>query len=257
MDGDLTPPDPSSTRPSVLVGWLLAVLGPISVSLALVPVRSDIRPSNVSLVLVLVVLGAAVVGGRGPAALAALVSALSFDLFFTRPYGSFTIANRDDVETAVLLLLVGLAVAELVVRSRRSQQVAVQSRIEVDRMRRLAELAAGGESTGELVRIVQRELMTLLPLDGCRFERPPFPTTLPRLQHGHVHVPAEREEGTDEGPSREVELPVWGEGREVGRFVLCLRSGTTGITLPIEARRIAVALADQLGTLIAVSSNNN
>ncbi len=184
------------------------------------------------------------------------VSALSFDLFFTRPYGSFTVANRNDLETVVLLLLVGLAIGELVVRSRRSRRVAVQSRVEVDRMRRLAELAAGGESTGELVLIVQRELSTLLPLDGCRFERPPFATTLPRLQHGTVRVPSAPERGTAEGPTHEVELPVWGEGREVGRFVLDLQSGTTGITLPIEARRTAVALADQLGTLLAVSSDN-
>jgi Domain of unknown function (DUF4118) len=257
MDGDLTSPDLSSTRPPILLGWLLAVFGPIAVSLALVPVRSDIRPPNVSLLLVLVILGAAVVGGRGPAAVAALVSALSFDLFFTRPYGSFTIAGRDDIETAVLLLLVGLAIGELVVRSQRSRRVAVHSRQEVDRMRRLAELAAGGESTGELVLIVQRELVALLPVDGCRFERPPFRTTLPRLQHGHVHVPSAPAQGTDDGPSHEVELPVWGEGREVGRFVLDLRSGTTGITLPIEARRTAVALADQLGTLLAVSPDDN
>ena len=74
-----------------------------------------------SLVLVLVVVVAAVLGGRVGGAVAALVSMASFDFFFTRPYYSFTINSRDDVETAVLLLVVGLIVGELVVRTRRSE----------------------------------------------------------------------------------------------------------------------------------------
>ena len=70
----------------------------------------------------------------------------SFDFFFTRPYNSFTINSRDDLETAVLLLVVGLVVGELVVRTRRSERRAAESRAEVVHVRRLSELAAGGES---------------------------------------------------------------------------------------------------------------
>ena len=51
--------------------------------------------------------------------------------------------------------------------------------------------------------------------------------------------------------SGRVSLPVFGAGRPVGRFVLDLESGATGIALPPEDRALAVALADQLGTVLA------
>ncbi len=60
----------------------------------LVALRDDLHAPDAALVLVLVVLGAAIVGGRGLEVLAAIVSAASFDFFCTRPYSSFTIAHR-------------------------------------------------------------------------------------------------------------------------------------------------------------------
>lgn len=240
-------------RPSLSpLAWVVALTGPVVVSAALIPLRDEIRTSNVSLVLVLVVVVAAVLGGRAGGAVAALVSMASFDFFFTRPYYSFTINSRDDVETALLLLVVGLIVGELVVRTRRSETQAAVSRAEVVRVRRLSELSAGGEPAGRLIGIVQGELVSLLHVRGCRFEPLPFREDLPELTHQGVRIP-----GIDvpEVPARDgrVSLPVYGAGRPVGRFVLDLESneGATGIALPPEDRALAVALADQLGTVLA------
>ena len=127
MDDDQTTRRSATDRVSPLA-WVVALAGPVVVSAALIPLRGEIRPSNVSLVLVLVVVIAAVLGGRIGGATAAFVSALSFDFFLTRPYYSFTIDARDDIETAVLLLVVGLVVGELVVRTRRSETQAAVSR---------------------------------------------------------------------------------------------------------------------------------
>jgi hypothetical protein len=229
----------------------------VLVSAALLPWRDDIRTSNVSLALVLVVLGAAVVGGRLSGALAALVSVAGFDFFFTHPFSSFAIEGRDDVETAVLLLVVGVVVGELVVRTRRSEQVAVESRAEVVRVRRLSELAAGGEPVGRLIGIVQGELATLLQLRGCRFEPPPFERGPAELTHQGVRVPSVPAERPGAEEAGRAVLPVWGEGREVGRFVLELADGTTGITLPPEDRALALALADQLGTVLAAHASDH
>jgi hypothetical protein len=226
----------------------VAIAGPVVVALALVPLRDEIRTSNVSLVLVLVVVAAALLGGRLGGAVAALVSMASFDFFFTRPYASFTIASRDDVETALLLLIVGLIVGELVVRTRRSQAYAEASRAEVLRVRRLSELAAGGEPPGHLIDIVQVELMALLHAQRCRFEPRPFPEDLPELTHQGVRIPPAEPAGT---PPGRVALPVYGAGRPVGRFVVDLERGASGIALPPEDRALAVALADQLGTVLA------
>jgi hypothetical protein len=244
-----------AARPASLLAWLVALAGPVVVSLALVPFRDQIRTSNVSLVLVLVVLGAAILGGRATGAAAALVSMAAFDFFFTHPYGSFTIDSRDDGETAVLLLIVGVVVGELVVRARRSADVARASRAEVVRVRRLSELAAGGESRGRLIGIVQGEIVSLLPVRQCRFEPWPTPKDLPELTHNGVLSPG-GDLASPPAPPERVALPVYGAGRAVGRFVIDLEAGTSGITVPPEDRALAVALADQLGTVLANEPQN-
>jgi hypothetical protein len=228
---------------------VVALAGPVVAATLLVPLRAEIRTSNVSLVLVVVVVVAAVLGGRMGGAVAALVSMAAFDFFFTRPYDSFTINSRDDVETAVLLLIVGLIVGEVVVRARRSRVVAQESRAEVVRVRRLSELAAGGEPAGRLIGIVQGELVSLLPVRECRFEPLPFRHAVPELTHEGVRIPGS--EDAIGGSDGTVALPVFGDGRAVGRFVLQLETGSTGIEVPPEDRALAVALADQLGTVLA------
>ena len=231
------------------VAWLVALAGPVVVGAALIPIRSDIRASNGSLVLVLVVVSSAILGGRVGGVVSALMGAASFDFFLTRPYYSFIINSRDDVETALLLLVVGLVVGELVVRTRRSEWRAAESRAEVVRVRRLSELAAGGESRGRLIGIVQGELVSLLPVRVCRFEPPPFYDILPELTHQGVRFPGA--EPGDAAPARgRVALPVNGGGRSIGRFVLDLDDDMTGIALPAEDRALAIALADQLGTVL-------
>ncbi len=240
----------SAPTPALPLAWVVALAGPVVVSLALIPYRTEIRTSNVSLVLVLVVVAAAVLGGRLTGAVAALGSMAAFDFFFTRPYSSFTINSSDDVETALLLLIVGLVVGELVVRNRRSRVVAQDSRAEVVRVRRLSELAAGGEPAGRLIGIVQGELSSLLQLRACRFEALPFDEDLPELSHQGVRLPGVTFP-VAEVVDRRVSLPVWGAGRPVGRFILDLAGGNTGIALPPEDRALAMALADQLGTVLS------
>jgi hypothetical protein len=235
------------------IGAGLAVAGPPAVAAALVPFRPSIPAANVALMLVVVVLVAAIVGGRTGGIVAALTAALSFDFFFTVPFNSFRIDTRDDIETTLLLLVVGVIAGEIVVRARRSRQVAFTSRREVQRMRRVAEVAAGSDSPARLIASVRQELASILPVERCWFERPPFPTTMPQLRHGRVAVPAgdPRIGALDPSPSRLVELPVYGGGVVRGRFVLEFAEPTVGVALPTDARATAVALADQLGVALA------
>jgi hypothetical protein len=115
-------------------------------------------------------------------------------------------------------------------------------------VRRLSELAAGGESRGRLIGIVQGEIVSLLPVRQCRFEPWPTPEDLPELTHNGVLGPG-MDAATPPPPGR-VALPVFGEGHAVGRFVIDLERGSA-ITVPPEDRALAVALADQLGTVLA------
>jgi len=107
-----------------------------------------------------------------------------------------------------------------------------------------------------LITIVQREVVELLGGRGSRFERPPFPTTLPRLGHERLTLPAHGDGvGPPAGPRNEVELQVWGRGREIGRLVVVLADDSTLVTMiPSEDRALAVALADQLGAVLAAAT---
>src|SRR5205807_918540 len=78
----------------VAAGLGVAALGPIVVASLLVLVREHLASSNAALVFVVVVVLAAAVGGRWTGVVAAVVSAMSYDFFLTRPYGSIDIPRR-------------------------------------------------------------------------------------------------------------------------------------------------------------------
>jgi hypothetical protein len=240
-----------------VLGWVVAIGGPVALSGVMVAFRGDFRTVNAALVLVLAILGAAILGGRRGGFVSAVVAAASFDFFFTKPYYSFTINSRDDVETMLVLLAVGLIVGELVVRTRRSLLQAEESRREVHRVRRVAELGAGGGAAGRLIDIVRTEVVELLGARGARFERPPFSTALPRIGHGSVTLPADESVGRlPLGPRNEAELLVYGHGRPIGRIVLVFPTDMTGVTLPPEDRALAVSLVDQLGVALATAAES-
>ncbi|HEY3976577.1 MAG TPA: SpoIIE family protein phosphatase [Streptosporangiaceae bacterium] len=98
-----------------------ALAAPAAVAAILVPLRSDFHPVDAALVLMAVVVAIAASGFRIAALLAALSSAFWFDFFLIPPYHSFTGTNGQDFETIVLLIAVGVAVAELAIRGRRQR----------------------------------------------------------------------------------------------------------------------------------------
>lgn len=232
------------------VGVVLGGLAPVAVGAALVGLRDHIQNTNVALILVVVVVAAAAIGGRLAGATAAVVSALSFTFFHTQPYLRLTIGSADDVETTVLLLVVGLVVGHITAGSMRAQASAAESSLEIRRIHRVAERAARGQEAADVVEAAQGELVELLTLRACRFEAQPFVTTLPRLERSGLldqRVWRYRNEGFELSPEG-VELPVYGRGQQLGRFVL---EPTVGVGVSLDRRVVAVAIADQVGAALA------
>jgi K+-sensing histidine kinase KdpD len=232
-------------------GYVIGGLGPILVAALLVPLRDDMVVANLALVLVIVVVLAAAVGGRGAGAVAAIVSVLSFDFFLTKPYLSMQIESADDVETAVLLLVIGLIVGEIVVRARRTRSVAARGAEEIARLHQIAELATSGASGDEVIMAVTDALRDVLALRDCFFERGPSIRPLPRLErNGAVTGTHERRfVSGDLSLPAECELVVLARGRQIGRFVL-VADARAGVSM--EARTVAVALSDQVGAVVAL-----
>jgi len=233
-----------------LVGAGVGSLGALFTAAALVGVRGDIQNANVALVLVLFVLLGAVTGGRGSAAVSAVVAAVAFDFFHTRPYGSLKISDGNDVLTTVLLLVVGLVVGEIAIRSQRTHAAREDEHRLLRRMQRIAGLAAGGEGPDDLLLAVTAELIETLELRNCWFERPPYLAALPRVERTGVVETTEHHyaNGAFELPREGVELPVVAGGVKLGRFVMI---PTPGVGISKERRLIAVALADQVGAALA------
>ena len=104
-----------------LVARIAAVVLPFLVSGVLATSRDEVTAATGVLVLVLIVVGAAATGDRPAGLLAAVSAGAWFDFFLVPPYNTFTIDNRDDIETAVLLVLISVAVTEVALWGRRQQ----------------------------------------------------------------------------------------------------------------------------------------
>jgi hypothetical protein len=232
-----------------LLGAAFGGLGSIGAAALLVGVRGHFAPVNVALVLVLFVLLGAVVGGRWAGIVSALAAGISFDFFHTKPYGSLKISQGTDIQTTVLLVLVGIAVGVVAAHGDRIRTVLRDQRGELRRVHRVAELAAAGESLDDLVSTITAELIDVLHLRSCSFERPPFATVLTPIEPNGTFPTHEYRfaRGGFELPREGVALPVQSSGEVVGRFALV---PTPGAGVSLERRLVAVAMADQLGVVL-------
>jgi hypothetical protein len=241
------------------VGYVIAGIGPIAVAGLLTLVRDDVDNANLALVMVLLVVTAGAVGGRGPGLFAAVITTLSYDFFLTKPYLSLTIDGADDIETTIILLVIGLIVGQIGVVARRHRSEAERGSDEVARLHRVAERAAGGAPVDEVVAAVCTELTELLDLEGCVFERPPYGPPLARLERAGAVTgqTSRRFVGSAFAlPSEGVEIPVLGRGQQVGRLVLDPGPDPSrGVS--IEERIVAIALSDQLGAAMAASDGEH
>jgi uncharacterized protein DUF4118 len=233
------------------MGMALGMLGSIGAAAALVGVRGEVSSANVALVLVAFVLLGALVGGRVAGAASAVTAAMAFDFFHTVPYNSLKISRSDDVQTMVILLGIGVVVGEIGAWARRGRTAMKEDRMEIRRIHRVAEMAARGDSVEDLALSVTAEISSALSLRDCWFDRSASPQVLPRLQReGRITGGTQRYgRGGVELPPEGIELGVVGRGKELGHFVLV---PTPGELVSLERRMIAVALADQLGQVMAM-----
>ena len=210
------PAPPPGTRLGP-TGWVVAIAGPLVLSGIMVAIRGEIRCDERR-----ARARARRRSRRRPRGTARAASSppssppVCFDFFFTRPYYSFTINSRDDVETTIVLLAVGADRRRA--RAADPPQPAAgrgeppPGRIESGGSPRSAR-AAG--PAGRLISSSSRRSSTCSAPRSARFERPPFKTALPSLGHGKVSYPA-TDPTVSASPSdrdNELELPVCGQGR--------------------------------------------
>ena len=235
--------------------WLAVAAGvvaPFVVCAVLALFRGSFANTDAALVLVLVVVGVAANGFRVAGLLAAVSAAVWFDVFLTRPYGALAITRRTDVETAVLLLAVGLAVTELAVWGRRKAAAASRQAGYVAGIAAATRVVSAGGSRSTLVRDVSEQLVHLLGLSECRFEpgvaglgQPARLREDGQLEWRHTVWDVE-EAGLP--VDVDIELLVETAGLLKGRYLMRAEDDSRPT---LTQRLVAVTLASQVGSALA------
>lgn len=247
---------PTVDTRGVTIGVVVGVPAAVAIGAVLATMRSLFDETNAALVLMVVVVAVAWIGGRAAGIVTALAAVLSFDFFHTEPYLSLTIDSRDDIETTVLLLVAGILAGTIATAGRVAKAKAGAAGTEIRRIHHVAEAAVSGREPAEVIAIAQDELRELLSLTEARFDA--FPTddreAHPRLgRNGAIEGVTERRFGrTSDGrtgfelPAGGVALHVLARGRPVGRFLLVPQPG---VAVTLEQRLVAVAIADQVAAV--------
>jgi hypothetical protein len=200
-----------------------------------------------------VVVGVSALGSRVAGALAAVGAFAWFDFFFTVPYYRFTIRGSDDITTAILLLLTGLAVSQLAARARRLKVVTVTDAGYLAQLQQAAAVGATARSPDAVLEYVREQLTGLLDLEAARFEYGSLLGHPPRLESDGSVVAGRNPVNVELAglPAEDIELRVFGHGRYFGRFMLTPRPGARP---SLQARLVAVTLADQAGRALSDSA---
>ncbi len=223
---------------------LVAAVSPAALMIGVASVPEHVDNVVVALLIVTVIVSMATIAGRPAAIVAAMSSALWFDVLLTGPNHSLPMSASIDAQVAILFVAVGFLVGTMVERSHREAAQAAAAQSQLADLLRQAELLSGADSPGRLVALAVRELTERLDLKSCRFVRGAIPSTMPEIRHGAIRVPAEKDP-TGRGL---VAIAVRSSGRTQGHFVLAFPHDTVGISLSSEHRQNAVALADLVGS---------
>jgi len=233
----------------------VAAVVPLVVCAVLAVFRDSVANTNAALGLVLVIVAAASTGIRPAGIVAAVSSAVWLDFFLTEPYNMFRISDRADIETAVLLLLVGAAVTEVALWGRRQQARASREQGYLDGvLGTAATVAAGRSSAKELIDHVGAQIVEILEIDRCRFDHGTATALAVIGSDGTVTRNGHTVDVDRHGLPSDTEIALMaGSGGVVrGRFLL---TAATRVVRPsLEQLRVAVALADQVGAALATGN---
>lgn len=143
-------------------GWVAAMLGVPAMIALLVIERRDINLSADLLILLLVVIGVAALGGRAPAVVAAIGASLMANWYLTPPYHRWEISRRESQIALIVFIATAIIVSSFVSSAARRDIEASRARAEAETLARLATTFGDVDPLGALV----AHLRSTFSLDG-------------------------------------------------------------------------------------------
>ncbi|MEN0128072.1 MAG: sensor histidine kinase KdpD [Brevundimonas sp.] len=215
--------------PRRIGGWLLALGGPVALTVVLSALRDALSLSTELMLFLALTVLVALVGGLWPAIASAVVGFLLLNWFFILPTGRLTIAEPENALALAVFVLVAAGVASVVDLAARRTTEAFRARAEASALAAVSRSVLSGEGTA--VALVARlretftlEAVSLLSRTGGRWEV----------------LAADGADPALDPDSAQTVLAV-DDGR-----VLAL----TGRTLPASDRRVLEAFASQVGIML-------
>ncbi len=143
----------SDARKLKRLRYLWTALACIAVTLLSIPLAAHFDRSNIVAIFILTVVLIAVRFGRGAAALAAVLSVLSFDFFFVPPKFSFAVSDVQYILTFVIMLAVGLITGQLTAGLRFQARVAGHREERAGSLYEIARDLSGAVQIDQVVKI--------------------------------------------------------------------------------------------------------
>ncbi len=210
-----------------MAGWVLAILGPPLLALALLDTDNL---SLVSLAMLGLTVGVALVGGLAPAVAAALIGGLTLNYLFIEPTYTWTINQPSNAAALLLMVAVAVAVSIVVDNAARRTKEAARARAEADTLTLLANSVLRGEDALPAMLERIRETFTLTSASLLQRDNPAADWR--QIASSGENPPTSDHEG--------VGVPV------TDHVVLML----TGRDLSAEDTRVLSAVSAQIGTLL-------
>src|SRR5208337_4551516 len=140
-------------RKAKALRYLWSALACVAVTLLSIPLAARFDRSNIVAVFILTVVLVAVRFGRGPAALAAILSVGAFDFFFVPPRFSFAVSDVQYLLTFIIMLAVGLITGQLTAGLRFQARVASHREERAGSLYEIARDLSGAVQTEQVVKI--------------------------------------------------------------------------------------------------------
>ncbi len=156
---------PATAR--VIVRWAIWLSAIVISTLGMYFVRASLDKAHVTLVFLLIVLGASAAGGRTLGLTVAALAFLSFDFFFLPPYSTLTVTNPLDWLVLVTFLITSIVAAQLLYRANATAEAATQRALEVDRLAGLGAETLNAANADEALRAIAGVIRQSVDVDEC------------------------------------------------------------------------------------------